>query len=506
MKACIKQRSQFALFTFCFFWIVLVNCENAKRKSELIWTQDLPGTGSESSARATDLNGDGVLDIVMGAGKNETQPWKDGVVAFDGRNGAVLWTHEATDQVYGSAALLDISGDGTDDVVIGGRGTNFMALDGKNGNLLWQYKAVFDNDPILKYARFNFNSSVLVPDQNSDGLPDILTVNGGNSLAIPGSGKDRFPGVLMLFDARKGTIIAADTMPDGGESYMTPLCFHQPGENDPTIIFGSGGETLGGNLYQTKLSALMRKDIRSAKVIASESGHGFVATPSVADINDDGYFDVVAISHKSSIFAVDGKDQHTLWRQTIPDTECSNSFAVGFFNGDSTPDFFTFVSQGEWPNNTGSIQVMINGANGAIEYRDSFGCTGFSSPVACDLNHDGVDEAIVSVNLFDCSKGFVTEAIDEITNSVVAINFKTGRHQIIEEQRSFKNIFSTPWIGDIDGNGYLDVVYSSFYSRGGLLAFLGMRTKRVELPVKIRKKILWGEYMGSRRDGVFVRE
>jgi len=307
----------------------------------------------------------------------------------------------------------------------------------------------------------------------------------------------------MVFDAKSGSILAADTMPDGQETYMSPIAFTQPGEQDPTIVFGSGGETLEGHLYVAKLSSLMKRSLGDAKIVASETGHGFVATPSVADINGDGVLDIVAISHASTAFAIDGKDYHVIWKLNVPGTECSNSFAVGYFTDDRTPDFFTFVSQGEWPNNTGSLQIMINGATGAIEHRDDIGCTGFSSPVVYDLNNDGRDEAILSVNTFDCSKGFVTESIDEITNSVIAINFKTGQQQTIDEAQGFKNIFSTPWIGDMDNNGYLDIVYSRYFSRGGLLVFLGMRTKRVELPIRIREKVRWGEYMGSKRDGVF---
>jgi len=51
--------------------------------------------------------------------------------------------------------------------VIGGRATNFMALDGKTGSVLWKYRPQYENDSILKHARFNFNSSVLVPDRTA---------------------------------------------------------------------------------------------------------------------------------------------------------------------------------------------------------------------------------------------------------------------------------------------------------------------------------------------------
>jgi outer membrane protein assembly factor BamB len=482
---------------------LLFSCNN-KKGSTRVWTENFPVIGSQSSPRATDLNGDGVLDIVVGAGKNEFQSSRQGIIAINGQTGKLLWQQEASDQVYGSATFYDINADGVKDIFIGGRSPYFRGLNGKTGEVLWAYQyADYEQDPIMKHARFNFNNSVLVPDQNGDGLMDLLTVNGGNAKADPYSEKERYPAVLMVFDSKSGKILAADTMPDGRESYMSPTCFAQPGENDPTILFGTGGETIDGHLYKARLSDLMERKLSNAQIIASEKGHGFIAPPSVADISGDGYLDVVAISHASTIFAFDLKSNKTLWKRTISETECSNSLAVGYFTDDQTPDFFTFVSKGMWPNSTGSLQILLDGKDGTIVYQDSMGCTGYSSPVAYDLDHDGQDEAIVSINEFDCSLGFAGKSPTEIENKLMAINFKSKSVQIIDQAKGFKNIFSTPWIGDLDGDGYLDLIYCQYYHHFDLLAFLGMRVSRIDTPVKMRKPVLWGAYMGTDGDGLF---
>ena len=36
-----------------------------------------------------------------------------------------------------------------------------------------------------------------------------------------------------------------------------------------------------------------------------------------------------------------------------------------------------------------------------------------------------------------------------------------------------------------------------------ILAFLGMKVKRISTNIKARKKPIWGAYMGSNGDGVF---
>ncbi len=204
---------------------ILCGCSaiSEKKQSQLVWTKDIPVIGSQSSPRAADLNNDGILDIVIGAGKNEFQHSDMGILAFDGKSGNLLWKQDAPDQVFGSATFYDITGDKIKDVFIGGRSPQLKAIDGKSGALLWEFKSEqHKNDPILRYAHFNFNNSVIVPDQNNDGLDDLLTINGGNAHAAPYSKVDRYPAVLMLLDSKTGTVIAADTMPDGKESYMTP--------------------------------------------------------------------------------------------------------------------------------------------------------------------------------------------------------------------------------------------------------------------------------------------
>ena len=476
----------------------------SKTQRKIIWSQDFSLIGSLSSPRSADLNNDGVLDIVMGAGQNELQKTDMGILAFDGKTGNLLWKQESIDQVFGSATFCDINGDKVKDILIGGRSPQLKALDGKSGAVIWNYDfKKYSNDPVLRYAHFNFNNSVLVPDQNNDGVEDMLTVNGGNPLALPNSEVDRVPGVLMLFDSKTGNILAADTMPDRKESYMAPLCFSQPGSKDLLLLFGTGGETIEGKLYLTTLSQLLSKKLSSAKVIATEKGHGFIAPPTLADINKDGFIDIIAITHGSKAVAIDGKDHHTLWTRTFTGTECSNSFAPGYFTDDDIPDFFTFISKGAWPNSAGSVEVMIDGKNGNIMYMDSIGCTGISSPVVYDLNNDGQDEAIISINNFDCSLGYALKPPRIMENKLIAIDFAKKSVDTIDQAQGFKNIFSTPWIGDIDSDGYLDIIYCQYFHYSDLVSFLGMRIKRIDTPVKIKKPVLWGAFLGSNGDGVF---
>ena len=464
----------------------------------MVWESNFPVIGSQSSPRAVDLNSDGVLDFVIGAGKNEYEYTALGILAINGLDGELLWTHETQDQVFGSATFLDINRDETPDVFIGGRGPYLKALDGKTGNLIWEFDTLDHlHHPILQNARFNFYNSVTIPDQNGDGVNELLTSNGGNAKVAPNQTEGRFPGVLMVIDPVNGDILAADTMPDGGETYLSPLFIDQKESGVQQVLFGSGGETLSGNLYLANLRDLMGNNLSNAKPLVGEKNHGFIAPPVLVDLNEDGILDIVSVSHASTMTAICGKNLEPIWQLKIPSTESSNSFALGQFTADDIPDLFTFVSKGVWPENTGLVQVLIDGSSGKLLLEMEMGCSGFSSPIAYDLNGDGFDEVIFSINEYDCTRPIDDRSAFSIENKLVLMDFKADTTYLLDQTKSFKNIFSTPWLGDIDGDGYLDLVHCQYFSNSDILSFLGMKVKRIDLPIKLKNKPLWGGFMGS---------
>ncbi len=130
--------------------------------AQLSWAKKLPGIGTFSSPRIADLNGDGIGDIVLGAGREEFQACDSAVVALDGKTGALLWKVSAKDQIFGSAALKDINNDGVKDVFINGRSAELIAIDGKKGTVIWRFQ-VPDTE---KSEWFNFYNPQFIADQN----------------------------------------------------------------------------------------------------------------------------------------------------------------------------------------------------------------------------------------------------------------------------------------------------------------------------------------------------
>jgi len=490
-------------YLIVFFSLLIFSCGGGK-KAGPIWQKSIPRIGSQSSPLASDLNSDGILDLVIGAGENEYEKSLQGVLAIDGLTGDIIWQAPCKDQIFGSPTFNDINSDNIKDVIIGGRSSQLYALNGVNGDMIWQYNPEkYSTHPTLKYANKNFYNSVLVPDCNGDGIEDILISNGGNHAVFMHVSKGREVGVLLILDAKTGAVIASDIVPDGNETYMTPIYVEQK-DGSKMIVFGTGGETFSGNLFITRLEDLLNNDLSKSKIIASEDSHGFISPPAFVDVTNDNIFDIIAISHAGTMSAIDGDNLKNIWQFQIPNTESSNGLAIGNFTDDDIPDIFTFVSKGKWPWNSGSYQIMLNGLTGKLEYIDSIGCPRISSPVVYDLNNDEIDEVVISLDSFDC-RGFAGRPPKNIVSKLVAVDFKAKKIIPIERNDKFKNVYTTPLLADIDSDGYLDIIHANYpHSEDfGMLLFSGMKIKRTKTPYKIRKPIKWGAFMGSNGDGIY---
>jgi len=478
---------------------ILLSCHQKQLKPTQQWSKVLPTLGTFSSIRCADLNQDGVLDIIIGAGKNEYEVSDSAVVVINGQNGAVLWASPGLDQMVGTAVISDMNQDVIPDVIIGGRKTQLKVLNGSDGSEIWSFE-VRDNDYNARgYMRFNFFSPQLLKDLTNDDIPELLVTNGGNIRAYKKDGSDRYPGVIGILDGATGHIIAVDTMPDGMETYMSPVVdIHLDPEN-PRIIYGSGGETFGGHLYMTTLHDLLRSDISGSIILASKEKNGFIAPVNLSDINRDGVLDIIANWHGGEMMAIDGSNYKSLWSYPLDNTELNSSPTPGDANGDEIPDFFSSYTQGIWPKSTGSIQVLIDGSNGQPLYQDTSGCVGFSSALSYDLDNDGKTEFIYSINDHNCTGIYLGMTKFQLEY----YNHTSGQKSIIYPSRSAKNIGSTPWIGDLDGDERLDLIMCMQANYNDIYSYYGLQISHLEFESELSGTPSYTEYMGQDGKGIF---
>ena len=465
------------------------------------WTQTLPTIGTFSSPRISDLNGDGTGDIILGGGREEFQASDTAVFALDGLTGELLWNVPAVDQIFGSATFLDVTGDGISDVFIGGRSAELIAIDGASGAELWRFVKANKLRSLRRERWFNFYNPQFIPDQDGDSLPDLLVSNGGDVMAEPYD-PDRPAGSLAVISSASGSLLARADMPDGKETYFSVTVSPTPDSSDWEIVFGTGGETLGGNLYLGLLSQVMAGNLAGARKLHSSDDKGYIGPASRVDLNEDGRTEIILNTVNGRIMAIDGHTLQVIWETKLLDkaTESYSSVAIGRFNHDQIPDFFVSHAIGTWPRLDWSVQAMVNGKTGEIEFMDSLGFYQNTTPITLDWNGDGYDEVLMSVNIQEVNELFQKF----FYNILVLIDFQEPDIKQIGEVFEGSNLSSTPWVGDLDADQKLDIIYCHGTNLRHTYTFDGIAIKRLATQVPIRRSITWGSYQGSNYNGIFI--
>jgi outer membrane protein assembly factor BamB len=467
------------------------------------WTVTFAKLGTSSSPKAADLNGDGIKDIIIGAGDKEFVKTDRGVIALDGENGNLLWKVPARNQVVGSPMLMDVSGDGVPEVFIGGRSALLFCINGKTGDVIWEYLA--DNDSLDIYndtTVLNFYNVQFIPDVSKDNKPEILAAYGGFIKAKPDE-HDRPTGYLLVIDPVDGKVLRKAVMPDLRETYLSPVVCDFFGKGELEVIFGSGGETVQGSLYRISLSDVLAEDLSKATRLFESSSKGFIAPPVITDITNDKIPDIIINSVNGHLLAFDGKTNEKLWDASLTsEYEIYTMPCPGYFSGnDDVPDFFTSFGKGVWPEINLAINVLVDGRSGKIVYQDTSGTFQYGSPVAIDLTRDGKPDVIFPVNSkmkSDATSG----AFSYLQNEMQVYDLTSLRKSRIGPARLGTNLGSTPLLDDLDNDGMLDIIYCYSHDGTDSFSFKEMKMERIEVDVSA-EDLSWSNYMGNDGSALF---
>jgi len=312
------------------------------------------------------------------------------------------------------ASVVDIDGDGTEELIVGHNGGYVFALNGRDGSTIWQHALGHE---IGGWRGAN------TADLDGDGRPEIIVpARDGCVRCLNADGTLRWRSQVEA--CRLGTPSVGDLDRDG----------------HPEIVYGSA----------TRHLIALRADGRLMWDAQAGPLHLGRTKPIIADLDGDGAAEVYAagsnIGPETGLVSVQGTNGATRWygrtrhkaymaRTLIP----VDGDTLGVLIGDKANSLVAYAADGHrlW-----QTQVRGHGV--------------WTAPSVADVDGDGRQEIIVSVR--DTSeKGEAWHVLDVHGRLLGSFKLPGGSG------------FGAPLVADIDGDGVLEIVLAS--RSGELTAF-----------------------------------
>jgi len=307
---------------------------------------------------------------------------------------------------FSHPVTADINGDGRPEILVGGTDGRFYAIS-STGQLLWQVRTdeMLNRAGVRNPSDTRIRSAATVADLNGDGRPEIIVSVG------------------EVFQAHQnGGIIVLNA--DGTTFPGWPQLTNDKG--------GSGGD------------------------LGSPDGYtdGVVSSPAVGDITGDGVPEIIygSFDHNVYVKRIDGSDLPG-WPKFVRDTVWSSP-AIVDLDGDGRNEFVIGIDahRDDFYGDKDGGYVKAFRADGSEvpgwpQHQDDIV---WSSPAIADLDGDGRPEVVVgSGNIVARTTG------DPLGRNVTAYR---GDGTILWRRAANAPVESSPALGDIDGDGELDVV------------------------------------------------